>query len=214
MSEELDTERCEALITRDAGGDATALNELVEMLWPHWIVLVKKSRHMGSMAKSEDHVHNVVTALVDKLASGALGGYPSWRRDNAGKTFADWNRIVTSFAVRDYVRHALGRRSGGADPSMPSVKRLLNDFASSPIGEDAFGSARPAMTAAQTARQLLEFVERELPAEQVKALTLWIEGAAFEEIDEALGSTESDAAKKLVRAACAVLRRRFGKDDA
>ncbi len=214
MTEQLDTERCEVLIARDAAGDAAALNELVELLWPHWLALVKKSRHMGSMAKSEDHVHNVVTALVDKIACGALGGYPSWRRDNAGKTFADWNRIVTSFAVRDYVRHALGRRSSGADPSMPSVKRLLNDFASAPIGDDAFGSARPAMTAAQTARELLDFAVRELPADQVQALTLWIEGAAFEEIDEAMGSADPDAAKKLVRAACAVLRRRFGKEDA
>lgn len=208
----LDNHLCEALVARDASGDVTALNQLIELLWPHWTVLVKKSRHMGSMAKSEDHVNNVVTALVDKIASGALGGYPSWRQENEGKTFADWNRIVTSFAVRDYVRHALGRRSGSADPSTPSVKRLINDFATSPIGHDAFGSARPAMTAAQTARQLLEFVERELPADQAKALTLWIEGAAFEEIDEALCTSEPDAGKKLVRAACAVLRRRFGKE--
>lgn len=214
MAEGPDIDQCESLIERDASGDVAALNELVALLWPHWIVLVKKSRHMGSMAKSEDHVHNVVTALVDKLASGALGGYPGWRRDNPGKTFADWNRIVTSFAVRDYVRQALGRRSAAADPTLPSVKRLLNDFASSPVGEDAFGATRPPMTAAQTARQLLDFVERELPVNQVKALKLWIEGAAFEEIDEELGGTEPDQAKKLVRAACAVLRRRFGKEDA
>jgi hypothetical protein len=212
MTEGPDVDRCEALIARDASGDPAALNELVALLWPHWITLVKKSRHMGSMARSDDHVHNVVTALVEKLAGGALGGYPGWHRDNPDKTFADWNRIVTSFAVRDYVRQALGRRTQ-ADPSLPSVKRLLNDFATSEAGEEAFGSTRPPVTAAQTARQLLDFVERELPASQVRALKLWIEGAAFEEIDEEIGATEPDQAKKLVRAACAVLRRRFGKEE-
>lgn len=213
MSEGPDVDRCESLIAEDASGNPAALNELVTLLWPHWIALVRKSRHMGSMARSDDHVHNVVTALVEKLSTGALGGYPAWRRDNPGKTFADWNRIVTSFAVRDYVRQALGRRQS-ADPSVPSVKRLLNDFASSEAGEAAFGATRPPVTAAQTARQLLDFAERALPEEQVCALKLWIEGAAFEEIDEEIGATEPDRAKKLVRAACAVLRRRFGKDDA
>ncbi len=199
--------RCEALIERDAGGDTSALSELVEHLWPHWIALVKASRHMGGMAKSEDHVHNVVTSLVDKLSSGALAGYPRWRAENAGKTFADWNRIVTSYAVRDYVRQALGRAKA-KDPDAPSLKRLINEFASAPASDDAFGSARPAMTAAQTARQLLEFAERELPTDQMRALTMWIDGAGFEEIDEALGVSE-EGAKKLVRAAVAALRRRF-----
>jgi hypothetical protein len=65
------------------------------------------------------------------------------------------------------------------------------------------------MTAAQTARQLLEFAREHLPEDQLGALMMWLEGATFEEIAEELGLGEPEAARKTQRAAVAALRRHF-----
>lgn len=220
----IDVALCDPLVQRIVAGDEEAWRPLAEHLWPHFIDLVKKSRHMGSLAKSEDHVHNVVANLVDKLGTDggrAINKFPSWQADNPGKGFDDWIRIVVSFTVKDYVRQALGRRSRAAtsdktsEEELPSIKRLLNEFSTSPAGEEAFGSARPPMTAAQTARELFDYARSRLPADQMEALSQWMDGASFEEIDAHLASRLPDAAdaRKLVRAAMATLRRKFGTSE-
>jgi hypothetical protein len=67
------------------------------------------------------------------------------------------------------------------------------------------------MTAAQTARQLLEFARSHLPVAQLEALTRWLDGGSFEDIEDECGLSPNEA-RKLVRAAVAVLRRRFATD--
>ncbi|MBK6516803.1 MAG: hypothetical protein IPM79_20935 [Polyangiaceae bacterium] len=221
---EIDVALCEALAQRTCDGDEEAWREIAEHMWPHFLGLVKGSRHMGGLARNDDHVHNVVANLVDKLGTDggrAITSFPRWKSENAGKTFADWIRIVVSFTIKDYVRQQLGRSSGGGSKpdgeQLPSIKRLLNEFATSPAGEESFGSARPPMTAAQTARELLEWARKTLPTEQMAALSAWLDGASFEEIDAALAppsakQPEADAGRKTVRAAIATIRRRFGGD--
>lgn len=210
----IDDELCERLVARACDGDEEVWKELTLHLWPHFQALVRASRAMGNMSKSDDHVHNVLTNLVDKLGTDggrAITQFPRWKEQNAGKTFTDWIRIVTSYTVNDYVRAALGRRKQASAPSedpMPSIKRLLNEFASAPVSEDLYGSNRPPFTAAQTARQLLDYAETALAPDQMKALSQWLDGASFEEMDAEL-KLEEDGSKKLVRAAIAVLRRRF-----
>lgn len=205
MAKELDLARCEALVAASCDGDEDAWRELVEILWPTWIALVRGSRTMGSLARSEDHVNDVVARLVEKLSprgGGALGLYAAWREGAPGKDFGDWLRIVTANTVTDFVRHALGR-SKTRDPDLPSAKRLLNEFSASPA-IDEVGGLRPAYTAAQAARQLLDFARARLSAEQFAALVSWLQGG---EADEPEGDAEQ--AKKRVRAAIAVLRRQF-----
>lgn len=222
-SRTIDVALCERLAQRAYEGDEEVWRELAEHLWPHFIGLVKGSRHMGGLAKNDDHVHNVVANLLDKLGTDggrAITGFPRWKGDNPGKDFGDWIRIVTSFTVKDYVRQQLGRASGGGDKAgeqLPSIKRLLNEFATSPAGEESFGSARPPMTAAQTARELLDWADKTLPKEQMSALSAWLDGASFEEIDGLLAAgaqkkLEPDLGRKTVRAAIATIRRRFGGD--
>lgn len=164
---------------------------------------------MGSLARSHDHVHEVLTRLVEKLARPEGGGlhlYAPWRERHPEKTFGDWIRIVVKNQIRDYVREQLGPPRGADDG--PSLKRLLNEFASSPVLEEL--GVRPPVTAAQTARELLEFARRKLPAEQTRVLGLWLEGASFEEAGGELG-LEAAAAQRLLRAAVATLRREFAK---
>jgi DNA-directed RNA polymerase specialized sigma24 family protein len=202
----IDLARCEELALAGARGETEACNELVEHLWPFWLDAVASNRSMGSLAHSEDHVHNAVLALVAKIgrAGGSLRLYPPWRDQNRDKDFGDWMRIVVANVVRSYVRSQLGSR-GGTDEL--SIKRLINEFSVSPalaeLGE------RPPITALQTARQLAEFARRHLPPEQLSAISLWLEGNSFDEIEAQLG-TEAGQAGKRVRAAIATLRRHFG----
>ncbi len=66
-----------------------------------------------------------------------------------------------------------------------SATRLLNQFTRSGASEEI--GERPAVTAAQTARQLREYAARHLPEEQHRALMLWVDGGTFDEIAAELG---------------------------
>jgi hypothetical protein len=209
MADTFDVEACEKLVTVAIEGDETAWQKLVELLWPTWIGLVRGSRSMGNMGRSEDHVNNVVARLIEKLSprgGGALGLYAAWREGNAGKDFGDWLRIVTANTVRDYLRHTLGR-SKTRDPDLPSAKRLLNEFSASPA-IDEVGGTRPAFTAAQQARQLLDFARMRLAPEQYQSLVAWLQGGEPDDDEDG-----AEDAKKRVRAAIAVLRRQFAGQD-
>jgi DNA-directed RNA polymerase specialized sigma24 family protein len=193
---------------RAAGGDAHARHQLLESLWSTWGEMVRANRSMGSFAKSNDHVDNVVGKLVEKFGrpdGHALRQYLAWRADHDQQTFADWLRIVTKNAIRDYVRAQLGSDSASATGEL-SVKRVLNEFAMSPAIEEL--GVRPPVTAAQTARELFEFATERLPAEQLRVLRQWLDGATFDEIAAEDGIARADA-QRSVRASIAVLRRHF-----
>jgi RNA polymerase sigma factor (sigma-70 family) len=211
LSARIDQELCETLVARAAEGDAAACRALVEHLWPAWIDIVKSSRSLREVGHADDVVHDVVAKLVEKIGRADGRGakfYVQWHGRNPDKTFEDWIRIVTKNAIRDYLRQKLGPRN--PTPGEPSLKRLLNEFASSPALEEL--GVRPPLTAAQTARELLEFARTRLPTEQLTVLGAWLEGASFEDMEKEHGVTAEDA-RKLVRAAVATLRRHFAPDE-
>jgi DNA-directed RNA polymerase specialized sigma24 family protein len=203
----VDVSFCEAMAARILQGDGNAGRLLVEHIWPAWLEMVRTSRSMGPLARSEDDVHNVVARLVEKIGhpdGRALRLYPPWRDRHLGKTFEDWLRIVTTNVIRDYVRERAGPRTG-ADRSI-GVKRLLNDFAAS--GALDRHGVRPPFTAAETARQMLAYARTHLPEVQLGALRHWLEGASFAEMGDTLG-VSAEEAQRTLRAAVAVLRRHF-----
>ena len=205
----LEAPRCADLARRGASGDGAARQELVALLWPAWLALLRHHRSLGPLASSDDHVHEVATRLFGKIADPdgrALQQYVHWAASHLDKTFADWMRIVIANLVRDYVREQLGARPDDPD-SLPSAKRLLNEISLSPRADDA--GIRPPFTAQQTIRQLLEFAASRLGAPQLRALDRWLQGASFDDIDTELELAPGDA-QRLVRAGVAVLRRHFG----
>lgn len=200
----------EDLVARAVAGDGQARGRLLEYLWSTWSNLVRTNRSMGSFAASDDHVDNVVGRLVEKVGrpdGNTLRQYLSWKAVHPDQGFADWLRIVTKNAIRDYLREQLGPRKPST-PDEPSFKRLLNEFAMSPALEEL--GNRPAMTAAQTARELLEFAVARLASEQLRALRHWMDGADFDEIGETCGVSRAEA-QRMIRAAIAVLRRQFSQ---
>ncbi|MEZ4444565.1 MAG: hypothetical protein R3B72_36160 [Polyangiaceae bacterium] len=198
-----------------AAGDVERFPSLVEQLWDPSLRLVAASRAMRGLRAGEDEIRDVATRLMERLSRDehrALRLYVPWQDANPDKTFADWFKIVVANVVRDFAREQRGserRRLPAGDSGEPSVKRLLNQFAST-LPLDILGT-RPAMTDAQTARELLLFAERHLPAEQLAALTRWIAGSSFEDIAASQALESAEAARKQVRRAVATLRRKFGK---
>jgi DNA-directed RNA polymerase specialized sigma24 family protein len=205
----IDNAHCEALVARAVNGDEEAWQALVRHLWAELHGFVRKSRTMGRFGRSDDHVSDVLTRLVERLRRDGGHGlrlYAPWRAKNLDKTFADWIRIVTVNIMRRYVRERLESVHDGSAP-LPSVKRLLNEFAQSPVLEEL--GVRPPITDAQTAQELLAFAQTRLPEVQCRALMMWIEGASFEEIAGELKLRGAKEADRAVRAATAVLRRHF-----
>jgi DNA-directed RNA polymerase specialized sigma24 family protein len=149
----------------------------------------------------------VATRVLEKLSADdfrRLSHFPAWSEARPGKTFSDWLRIINANVVRDYRRSALGEMSEIESRSR-GRKSILNEFAEHLPQEMA---SRPPVTLLQTARQLLEYAETRLPAEQYGALKAWLEGASFEEMAEE-ASVGVEVARKTLRAALASLRRHY-----
>jgi DNA-directed RNA polymerase specialized sigma24 family protein len=210
MATRIDAGYCEGLVQTALGGDRAAQSQLIEYLWPHWLDLLRASRSLGTYATSEDHVRAIATRLVGKLAPEGRGLelFASWKNEHQDRNFADWMRIVTTNAARDYVREQLG--ASPAIGQVPSPKRLLNEFTLAPVHEET--GVRPPMTQEQTARELLEFAADRLAKDQATALAMWLEGATFEEIEAEL-SIVAGRGRRLLRSAVAVLRRHFNASN-
>jgi hypothetical protein len=209
----IDAALCETLASRASAGDGGAWRELVGHLWTPAVRIVAASRAMRRFGASQDHVKDVVTNVFGKLGDHGARGlklYAPWHERNPDKAFPDWIRIVLANAARDYVRDHAGE-SPQVERKEMSVRRLLNQFSTSGAVEEI--GERPAITEALTARQLRSYAERHLGADECRVLTLWIEGSGFEEIAAQLGHADGEVARKQLRAAIAVLRRKFARDE-
>ena len=202
----------DALVDAAVGGDDDVRQQLVERLWPFWLNRVRTRKAMRVLAQSDDHLHNVVARLVQKLLLPAtLESYVRWRAAAPNATFIQWLHEVTDNEVLDYVRSVAGRaRPDSSAEEGPSAKLLLNEFSSSPLLDEL--GIRPPNTTLQTAQELLNFARSRLPADQLQAVTLWLQGDTDAEIAAGMGIAE-EAGRALRRAAVARLRREFGAQD-
>lgn len=202
-----------AYVPRVVGGDEAAWQELVVQLEPHLMALLRSSRALGPMRQNVDDCRAVMINVLERLKKDDFRGlrlFERWVVANPGKDFGDWIRIVTVNMARDHVSSRLGAAKRGDDET-PHNKRMLNTLASLlPADDDHRLAFRPLMTNDQLARELMEYAARALDRVQLRALTLWIEGASFEELAAELELPRPQDATKLVRAALARLRRHFG----
>jgi hypothetical protein len=205
-----DVKNAERLAQSAMVGPPAAFMHLVNAIWPEMMSLLATSRRLRVLAQSEDDRREIAVNVIEKLSRNDLHGlhlYQSWCERHPDKTFHDWLRIVLANAARDHQR---GHRAKHQDFELPmSPVRVLNEFTLTlPLDEHG---TRPPVTAAQTARQLLEFAEQRLPAAQYDALTAWLRGESFEEIAAGAELGAADDARKAVRAAVASLRREFSE---
>jgi len=196
-------------------GDDAAWQQLAGELEPHLIALLRRSRTLGPMRHNVDDCRAVMTSVLERLKKDDYRGlrlFQPWIAANPGKDFGDWIRIVTVNLARDHVSSRLGDAER-AEGEPPRNKRLLNTLASLlPVDDDHRLAFRPLMTTDQLARELMEYAARTLDPVQLRALTLWIEGASFDEVAAELELPRAQDATKMVRAALARMRRHFGDD--
>jgi DNA-directed RNA polymerase specialized sigma24 family protein len=211
----LDDEACSQLFARVKSTSDPAWRELVELLWPELTRLVRASRAMVALAQSDDHVHNAALLVLEKVSSDGFRAARlarAWTEAHPGKTLGDWLRIVTANAARDYAR-ARTRKSGSG--ALAVDRRLVSSLASLLPDEDELGPASMlSQTSGYAARELARWADRELPPEQRAALACWLKGASFEEIATEIGAIDEAAAKRVVRAAVAALRRHANAAEA
>lgn len=204
-----DAAYCEALAQRVIEGDVAAWKDLVSHVWPH--LVRRASAGAAPHARcTDDDERNIATTVLDKLCRNdhrGLRQYFDWKRQQCGKSFQDWLFIVRANAARDQARSGKSRQKDPEGAGQPSVKRFLNEVATSGVLEQL--GVRPPVTTQQTARQVLELARNRLAPLPYSALELWLQGHEHSETAEALGLPDEDSARQLVRAAIAVLRRAF-----
>ena len=200
-------------VPRVVGGDDAAWKELVVQLEPHLIALLRRSRTLGPMRHSVDDCRAVMISVLERMKKDDYRGlrlFQPWVAANPEKDFGDWIRIVTVNMARDHVSSRLGD-AARSDDEPSRNKRMLNTLASLlPSDDDHRLAFRPLITHDQLARELMEYAARTLDPVQLRALTLWIQGASFEELATELDLPRPQDATRLVRAALARLRRHFG----
>lgn len=201
---------CEQALRSVASG-ALAFGEAFGTLWPFCVSFAQRSRALRGIRANEDDVREVAVKTLERLgqdSARAIRTVPDWLARNPGKSASDWLRVVVANAARDYVRARAGARPADPEEGL-NLKARLNVCVLS-LSEDD-GSARPPYTAIQTARQVIEFASGHLPADQARALSLWLTGAGFDEMADELELESGEEARKLMRSAVASLRREFVK---
>jgi DNA-directed RNA polymerase specialized sigma24 family protein len=207
-----DQDAARALLARVRSTEDPAWRELLAALWPELSQMVRASRAMAVLARSDDHVRNVVSLAVERLGkdgcrAARLAG--PWCAAHPDKTLRDWLRILTTNVARDYVRDRAGRAQAREEGEPVPDKRLLMSLATL-LRDDDFDrhpSALLSATSGYAAKELAQWAEAHLPKDQVAALSAWLHGASFEDIAADLKIADAAAAKRMVRAAVAALRR-------
>jgi DNA-directed RNA polymerase specialized sigma24 family protein len=205
-----DQDACRRLLAGVRATEEPAWRELLAMLWPELTRILRGARAMAVFAKSDDHVRNVVLLAMERLGKdGCRAAHLAepWLVAHPDKTLADWLRILATNMARDYVRERTGRAARDGDAPAPD-KRLLGSLADLLRDEDELPPASLlSATSGCTARELARWAEGHLPPDQLAALTAWLGGASFEDIARELHLEGGPAAKRVVRAAVAALRR-------
>jgi RNA polymerase sigma factor (sigma-70 family) len=194
------------LAQRAYQGDPESSRRLIEAVWPFLVSYVNSLTAVRRL-RDEDHVHNIVAAVVDKLSDSAtLEAF----KGGAGN-FKGWVATVAINQATDYMRTLLGRSSkpdqGDAEPS---AKAMLNLFAAT-LDSVVLGE-RPQFTQQQQVSQVLEAVESDLTPQQREVLRLWLMGFESAAIGVQLGCSVQSA-ENVRRAGIARLRSRFCLPD-
>jgi DNA-directed RNA polymerase specialized sigma24 family protein len=187
-----------------------AWRELAALLWPELLAYVRATPSMTGIGATDDDVREAVVLVLEKLGRGDCRGarlYVTWREANPGRDAGDWLRIVATNVARDYARERRGRGDWNGKRPVPyrrSVELLATLL---PDEEDLPASTTLSATSRHAARELATFASGRLAPDQGQALADWLSGASFGDFAVALALEDASAAKRLVRAAVASLRR-------
>lgn len=200
----------EELVERAAHGDEAAWQLLWQQLEPLLLAMIARPRFLGRLGQREDDRRNIVVEVMARLhADGCrrLQRYVATRAANPSLELEPWLRVVAKRVAIDYLRahpdYIDRRREPGASAPGRLVEPGTLTNSARLVGE------RPPITLRSTAQQMLRYAGTALPDDQRRALELWTQGASYDDIGRALGTTD---AQGLVRAAVERLRRKFREE--
>lgn len=205
----------EELLPAVIAGDETAWGRLWLALEP-LIRAIARNRHFTSrLSTSEDDRDNIVDAVMARLRADdfrRLRDFVASQEKSPGRSFESWVVSVATRTAIDYMRsHPEYHRPSHAEAGevRSSGSRWVG-FEPVPDSSSAPAAAIRDVTQIATAQRMLEECSRILPEQQREALVLWLVDEDHEEIARKLGLADKPAAEKLVRAAVARLRARYG----
>jgi DNA-directed RNA polymerase specialized sigma24 family protein len=173
------------------------------------MALVAQPRFLARLSRQEDDRRSVALAVMERLREAdhrRLKMFLEARRHDPRLSFMAWLSVVAKRVGIDYQRaHPeyldLRGQGGSAPGAWVEVEALRSEW--------RLAGKRPPVTAAGTAREMLDYARRELPPQQRQAVALWTQGASSAEIARSLGLAEAAAAERILRAALERLRRKF-----
>lgn len=204
----------EVLVTRAAGGDEQAWQELWQQIEPLLAQIVSRPRFLGRMAHRVDDRRNIVVEVMSRLRASScrrLASYVAMREERPELRFETWLRVVAKRVAIDYLRahpdYVDRRRSADASTPGAWVEPGTLPPASQLPGE------RPPVTNRGTAQQLLRYAAGTLVPQHARALEMWVQSESYEAIAASTGIATAAEAERIVRAAIERLRRKFREGD-
>lgn len=197
----------DALIHRVVDGDTSAWHALWSAIEPTIWHVTGQWRLVGPLSRSDDDRRNILVEVMHLLREGEhrrLRIYLQSAGNRPTSSFKTWLATVTARAAIDYLRaHPEFDDARGRASEEPRWVRLL------PMAEIELGTIESDAATRASAAQLVERARRDLKPDQLRALSLWLEGSSHDDIRMELGLAHSIEAERLVRAALKRLRDRF-----
>jgi DNA-directed RNA polymerase specialized sigma24 family protein len=205
----VDDATVERLVLAATRGDGSAWIGLWQILDAWLSTTVSNPRFSGRVGQREDDRRNIVLEVMSRLQAHGferLKLYVEAKQQNPELRFMSWLRVVTKRVTIDYVRTHPEYLDHRRSPDEDQVGEWVTPRTLPP---DSRIGRRPPVTNQSTASELMRYAAATLPGPQVRALEMWLGGAAFEDIARELDQEEGKDAERLVRSALERLRRRF-----
>lgn len=202
----------DGLIDRVLAGEPEAWRELAARIHPIVLAISCRRRLGGDLGERDDLHRDVALAVLDRLYAdrfAALRRYAGSREVHPDTGFVQWLAVVVGNTFVDHLRALpeYQRRRISAARSLVRIEHQPLEKAANLDG----GAIDPA-AGAELRRILTCFLADDFPAEQRRALLLWLDGNSPAEIAEELGLSAPQSASRLLHAARERLRRRFARD--
>jgi RNA polymerase sigma factor (sigma-70 family) len=195
-------------IDRVLEGDELAWHRLMGRCHDLALALCRRRRFTGDLDQRDDLHRDVAQQALERMRAGDFAGlrrYAAARRRHPETRFIHWLAAVVNNTYIDVLRalpEYQRRRQAAARALVRLEVRPLDGEVGDLAGHD------PA-AAAEVRRILAAVVAADFPAEQRRALLLWLEGNNSAEIAEELGLAGPKETTRLLHAARERLRRRF-----
>lgn len=186
-------------------GDEGAWSELVSLVHPRAVRLCR--RRAGARRRDDDAAHDVAARVVERLQRdryAALRHYVRARDKYPDSSFSRWLSTVVANTYIDWVRRLPEARrvraATGRSIEMVDVRSLSD-------GDDPVGGGPDVARVVEIRRILSRLAAADFPAEQRRALIIWLRGGNAVEVADELNLEGPAEAKRLLHAARTRLRR-------